>query len=596
MAILAHPGNCLVPTSVPQALGIPIAPCVSQRKIKIDPDTRGLAARNAFKSRHCVDGGRLDALLKRSGNTSDAETTSAVADDLLIKMLLGDATVRDRDILAADVPNAYPQGRRLHRPKTYMALPTSFAWMRADDGSELCIELTTPMWGEGPAGFEWQVELESRLESIGWRRAENVPALWTFTSAEGDARLLTIVDDLLFSESKATNYSISERTVSILSSHYGDLRPAREPTSYAGFRIQRDRARRSLNLSLPQKIIEAAREYIPDILEGKPLSLPSGTTLQRMADSMQLAERSGRLTRAQTRTQQIIGSLKFIERLHPRITLVLHRLSCVMSSPPPEAWTVACAALAAVYAERTRGLTFGGDSLSASPRLGGRLRANIDLAEPAPAELESHADATWGDRNLYALILTFAGAAVLHQTKKIALILDSSMECEAIASAKAGEAIAYAREILRALGIPPDGPTLIGTDNLANQRIGTGLGAPTRSRHFLRRYYTLKQRIAAGEVDLRHVSDADMPADFLTKWIPRSKLELSLEYVTNARAAPDPALQTPSDPVPDPVQGPGTGPGSDPVATAASTMRYPSAHRGECRQYSPPVTVTIRDT
>ena len=62
-------------------------------------------------------------------------------------------------------------------------------------------------------------------------------------------------------------------------------------------------------------------------------------------------------------------------------------------------------------------------------------------------------------------------------------------------------------EILRGLGVPPNGPTLIGTDNLANQKVGSGDGSPTRSRHFLRRYYALQQRIAQEEVTLQYVPD-----------------------------------------------------------------------------------------
>ena len=159
-----------------------------------------------------------------------------------------------------------------------------------------------------------------------------------------------------------------------------------------------------------------------------------------MADALKLAEREGgRLTRKQQRTQMLIGSLKFVERVHPRISLVLHRLSCVMASPPPEAWTVALCALEAVYAERDVGITFGGAGLAVHHRIDGALHANIDLTEPAPSELAAHADATWCDRNVYALLLTFAGGTVLHQTKKISLIVDSSMETEAIASAKAGD-------------------------------------------------------------------------------------------------------------------------------------------------------------
>ena len=536
-AVLAWPGNRLVPQSVPFEQSLPIAPCVTQRRIKKDAATGALAAKNAFKARHCVDGGRHSALLTRAGVDLAFETSSAGADDVLVKMLIGDAALRNRNLLKADVPNAYPQGKRGEgRPLTYMALPRSFAHLRDEQGQPLCIELTTPMWGEGPAGFEWQLELERTLLRLGWRRAENVPALWRFESPEGDALLITVVDDLLFSESFSSGHAISERTCAALSELYGDVGAAREPTSYVGYRLQRDREAGTINLSLEQKIVEAAREHMPELLEGgRPKDLPIGGRLHAMADAMQLAERTGdRLCPKQVRTQKLIGSLKFIERVHPRATLILHRLSCVMSAPPPEAYQVACAALLALWDERDVGITFGGAGMTTTPRLEGSLKAHIDLGEPAPGALEAHADATWGDRNLYGLILTYAGAAVLHQSKKISLIVDSSMESEAIGSSKAGEAVAYAREILRALGVPVTGPTLLTTDNLSNYKVGSGVGCPTRSKHFLRRYFALKQRIRAGDVSMQHVPDEHMPADFLTKWIPKPKLEKSIRYATNA--------------------------------------------------------------
>ena len=64
-----------------------------------------------------------------------------------------------------------------------------------------------------------------------------------------------------------------------------------------------------------------------------------------------------------------------------------------------------------------------------------------------------------------------------------------------------------------------------------------GVPNPTRSRCFARRYFNLIRRVKAGEAKLIHVSDAENPADFLTKWVSLDKLEASLEYVTNRRAA-----------------------------------------------------------
>ena len=101
---------------------------------------------------------------------------------------------------------------------------------------------------------------------------------------------------------------------------------------------------------------------------------------------------------------------------------------------------------------------------------------------------------------------------------------------------KAGESVTYGREVLRALGVPPAEPTVIMTDNQSNLQVAKDLSAATRSRHFLRRYWALQQRMRSGEARLVKVADPDMPADFLTKWIQSRKLARSVEYATNARA------------------------------------------------------------
>ena len=85
-------------------------------------------------------------------------------------------------------------------------------------------------------------------------------------------------------------------------------------------------------------------------------------------------------------------------------------------------------------------------------------------------------------------------------------------------------------------GLPPDGPTLLTTDNMANLTVATGVGCPTRSRRFLRRYFALRQRLAEESVTLKHVSDEQMLADFLTngKWIPLAKFRASITIHTYA--------------------------------------------------------------
>ena len=138
---------------------------------------------------------------------------------------------------------------------------------------------------------------------------------------------------------------------------------------------------------------------------------------------------------------------------------------------------------------------------------------------------------------MYAILLTMYGGAVAHGAKLMHLIVDSSTESEAIATAKAGELVAYAREVLRAMGLPPQGPTFVGSDNKANALIASGRALPTRLRHCLRRYLSFLQRVDAGECEIGHVRDAENPSDFMTKFVPTAKFEASNEYATNAKNA-----------------------------------------------------------
>jgi len=106
-----------------------------------------------------------------------ALSSSTVADDLLIKLALSDAADRDRSISKLDVGNAYIKGERL-RAHTYMALPDTLPMFDAD-GTLLCIELGgTPMWGEPPAGADWQRTLNKGFLEDGWSACENVPSCY----------------------------------------------------------------------------------------------------------------------------------------------------------------------------------------------------------------------------------------------------------------------------------------------------------------------------------------------------------------------------------------------------------------------------------
>ena len=123
-AILLDPLNELVPETEPRSLGLPIAPCVTARSCKVDKDTLKLAENNGYKSRHAFDGRRHECLKSQKGIETFENTSATVADDMLMKMVLGDVPVRGRYITKCDIGDAYTKGQRLRAP-TYMALPAT---------------------------------------------------------------------------------------------------------------------------------------------------------------------------------------------------------------------------------------------------------------------------------------------------------------------------------------------------------------------------------------------------------------------------------------------------------------------------------------
>ena len=245
--------------------------------------------------------------------------------------------------------------------------------------------------------------------------------------------------------------------------------------------------------------------------------------------------------------EQVAGLLRYPAATDPGIVYALHIVSLVASAPadPSLALEAIKGVLYQAYLNRHRGLTYGGPML---PTLATdeRDKMDLDMAAGAPAALTAFADATWGapvDR--IAIAVTYNGAAIYAETKRVVGQHSCSMITERLASLRASDIVLYAREILISIGEYGKEPTpvynrllkepvSIACDNSANVSISNGTGSPSRIKHDLRRWQMLRQRVRQGDIRLAFVADPQNPSDFLSKWKPGAKFEASVKFLTGS--------------------------------------------------------------
>ena len=515
----------------------PIFDVVSVYKCKLDPATNKL---DRMTVRHNVDGNRGKRVLAKLGIAYAVPTSSTTLDEVAFKMIMSDSAKRQRFLTKADVKSAYTNAHT-SRGKRFLRCPDT-AQEFDEDGTPMVLELGPPLFGEPQAGYEWQMTLEADLTELGWTPFENVPCMWRYKTADNDCILGTIVDDLLFSE--ATGYAISNATCEALRKKYVGVTSENDPTAFAGYKIEQSPERDVITISMPELIEQKFKMECPELVSASAratfkLEHTKGGKLQKLADALAMVplNPSGKLTAHTKTVQTLTGNLRyFIRAAAGELNVVTHRLSCVQASAPPEAVIVAKAGMILAFETRHRGITYSKHDVAAS---GGELSATsttgVYTDYPREPGIHAVADASWGDRNIYGCLIMMNHGVIVAETKKMGPV-DSSAQAEGIASSKCAEILENVREIARGMGILPDEPTVLRSDNLSSVRVSNDPKSAGRLRHALRRFATLQARVARGEVLVLHVPDVYNAADFLTKWVPATKLKESVAYTSNAAA------------------------------------------------------------
>ena len=543
LAIVNDPRNSMVKIShVKGVLQAIIAPCVMEDKVKLDSATGEL---DKFKSRICYDEARATRVKMKLGIEEHHLLYANDTDDITFKAFMADAVIDADDVTAADLKDAYWHADRFH---------TAYCWMHTyepmydEDGDQLCYQCGAPMNGEKTAGSDYHIWRDGVFESAGAK--QSITCLGTFYIADADGNRLTIctcTDDFIMKETAGNGKTLTIAVLGTFAKAMGGWDKVKfvdRPTSYKGYGIAWSRDNRVVSLHMTSHIESLAHRYVPKCLRGEiPPDTLSGLQLCRAADELRMiSPRPLVLGKIAKEVQAMGGGIKYVERATmPRVSRIMHKVSCCSASPPDEARIVARSVIVIMFKHRYECITYGGAQLGTRVLLQGGLYCPLVLADGAPLQLESMADATTGEAPVYALAVSYNGGVIAHAVKKIEGVVPNSCLAECRGSTRASEAIEIAREALIVFGRPPTGPSIIGTDNSANLAITLGTATPARAKPDLIKWASLKDRIRRQVATMTKVDTAVMPVDFMTKWLKSSKMEEQLAYLINSRHAVWPA-------------------------------------------------------
>ena len=543
-SILALPGHGIIGMEAGQALAkelkIPIASMVTTRKYKLEDERI-----KRRKVRHSFDENRV----VRSSNERMREVMQQYACHTMpvgaMEMNLFLFGMEDEDYFALlDWKDAYGLGTSARGIR--LAYPPASVDLRTDTNEKALLMFgDTGIWGEGPAGREFEDVRDEDMAAAAWPPIKEVPAY--FHRPGGNRSYgASIIDDLAVRSTSKGEILALHAYLSKRAKERGgqpltiDLTEANTPAviKWGGMRIMRDPERRVIEINMPAYIEMATLKWLPSLVRDGhlPDEIPKNKKLRDMLDGLAVDVNEGRLTQDQMDVMAIAGILRWGCRRVIRILRATHLIASVQHrSKCPEAKLAALGVLACLYHARNEGQLVHQDA--PDPAFRGVLRGTVDarrstavkiadgdkrLELGAPKEHEGLTDTTWskgpeGLSDVTTLALTWKGAAFLVELQKSPIAAGSSAELEGLGLLKVANKATYARIAMSKLGEKLDKPTTILCDAEAALRAAAGETSVNRLKHSLRRAAIVRERVLDGEIELAHIPDVANAVDIFTK-------------------------------------------------------------------------------
>lgn len=441
------------------------------------------------KARLCVRGDLQEL--------SALETTyAATLASRSFRVMIAIAAQFDLEIKQFDVVNAFVNAQRSeHSSPVTCYMPDGFKH------SGRVIELQRALYGLRDSPALWFKDFSSTLQSLGMTPSKEEPCL--FFTEKRDAFVIFFVDDILVFYHRDTS-SAAQMIIAGIKRAY-ELQDQGDANWFLGIKITRNREEHTIHLSHESYIKKVAARFGLDELNTRPaIPIPTG----------EFARRPDTATAQEIKIyQEKIGSLLYTAvMIRADVAFSASTLSRFLTNPSLEHQQAADQAIRYLYVNLLYAIRYGGRTAT-QPLL---IASDASFADDLLTRKSSQG----------YLILLFGGLVQWKATRQDT-VTTSTTEAELLSLEQTAKETMSLKRLFSEMRFKPGSAYNINCDNLQTIRlvIDESMRITTRLRHVDIQGMWLKQEFEKGTFEVSYLPTAQMPADGLTKALPRQRFE-----------------------------------------------------------------------
>ena len=363
--------------------------------------------------------------------------------------------------------------------------------------------LCKALYGLKQAGRCWHEKLHEVLLKLGFSRLVCEHSVWVYLRDGVRVIIPVFVDDItLAGKSKAA----IQRVKDDLRKHF-KLRDL-GPTSWLlGVKIERDRSNRSLSISQRQYALDVLERY--GFANCDPVSTPMDPGL-RLSSDMAPSSPSDVREMQDIPYNQAVGSLFYLAvATRPDIARTVGNLARFSTNPGMTHWKAVKHLFRYIKGTLDYKLTY-------SPSSDSELFTSYTDAD--------HAGCPDTGCSTSGYVIKMGTGAISWSSRLQTIVALSTTEAEFVAAVSAGQEMLWLRNLFTEFGFDVTSASTLRIDNLSALSVAKNPKHHGHMKHLNLRFYWLRDEVAKGRIEVVHLRTSDMPADILTKSLPKPKV------------------------------------------------------------------------